>query len=74
MRPSRSTARPSPSFVPPRVRAIQFIEVLNNYLSNQQEGGLPVPDGELLADGLDGLPAPPSEAGEGDADSDASGA
>ena len=47
--------------------------VLINYLINQQEGGLPVPEDELLADFLDGLPTPPSEAGEGDADSDALG-
>ncbi len=48
--------------------------VLNNYLFNQQDGGLPVLVGELLAEDLDGLPAPPSEASEGDAVAGASAA
>jgi tetratricopeptide (TPR) repeat protein len=52
----------------------RYQRTLSNYLRNQQEGSLPVPDGELLADDLGGPPAPPSETGEGDADSDASGA
>jgi tetratricopeptide (TPR) repeat protein len=51
-----------------------YREVLNNYLINQREGGLAVPEGELLAEGPGGLPAPPSEPGQGDADSNASGA
>ena len=41
--------------------------VLTNYLINQQEGGLPLPDRELLEDFLASLPSPPPEAGEGDA-------
>ena len=41
--------------------------VLTSYIANQQEGGLPLPDLELLEDFLASLPSLPPEAGEDDA-------
>jgi tetratricopeptide (TPR) repeat protein len=44
-----------------------YLAVLTNYIANQQQGGLPPPDRELLEDFLERRPSPSPEAGEGDA-------